>query len=78
MITLRAPNHPKSPADESGPPPPHLCGVLSSLSPPPPRTLLLAKALPGQESGPGQAWCSRRPEVPAFGSPNIATIGVMI
>lgn len=49
-----------------------------SLPPPPPRTLLLAKALPGQESGPGQAWCSRRPEVPAFGSPNIATIGVMI
>lgn len=43
-----------------------------------PRTLLLAKALPGQESGPGQAWCSRRPEVPAFGSPNIATIRVMI
>lgn len=74
MITLRAPNHPKSRADESGCPP-HLCGVLSSLSL---CTLLLAKALPGQESGPGLSSCSRRPEVPVFGSPNIATTGVMI
>lgn len=74
MIMLRAPNHPKSPSDESGSPP-HLCGVLSSLSL---HTFLLAKALPGQESGPGQASCSGQPEVPAFGSPNIATIIVTI
>lgn len=40
-------------------------------------TLLLAKALPEQENGPGQASCSRQPEVLAFDSRNIATIGMM-